>query len=128
MVSAAIRYGRRYLITQRTSKAVLPMLWEFPGGRVEDGESDEAALIRELHFRLGIEAEVGERLSSVEREYSDYIVELHLYRCELGPISPKPLMVHDMRWVAADEFDGYEFTPADQHSMDSLLFGEEYHH
>jgi 8-oxo-dGTP diphosphatase len=123
VVSAAIVQDRRYLITQRTDRAVLPMLWEFPGGRVEDGESDEAALMRELHHRLGIEAEICELLSTTEREYDDYVVHLQLYRCELGPIPAKPLRVRDLRWVTSDEFELYKFAPADQAAMDALLFG-----
>lgn len=124
VVSAAIVRNERYLITQRTAKAVLPLLWEFPGGKVEDGESDQAALKRELTLRLGITAEVAERISSTEREYDDYVVELHLYRCALGPIEPRPVNVNTMRWVKSSEFEEYQFTPADQASMDALLFGE----
>ena len=122
VVSAAICREQRYLITQRSSTAVLPRLWEFPGGRVQHGETDEAALVRELHYRLGISAEIVALISSTEREYDDYIVHLQLYRCHLGATEPKPLMVRDMRWVASDAFDDYEFTPADQKGMDALLF------
>jgi 8-oxo-dGTP diphosphatase len=124
VVSAAICRDGRYLITQRTDRAVLPLLWEFPGGRVEDGEEERAALERELAERLGIRATIGDRLSATEREYDDYVVELHLFRCGLGPIEPRPLAVRDMRWVACNEFDKFEFTPADQKSMDALLFGK----
>lgn len=124
VVSAAICRNGRYLITQRTERAVLPLLWEFPGGKVEPGERETAALARELRERLGIEAKIGDKLSSTEREYKDYVVELHLYRCELGPIEPQPGVVKDMRWVASNEFERYEFTPADQKSMDALLFGK----
>ncbi len=122
-MSAAIKKQGHYLITQRNERAVLPLLWEFPGGKVEDGETDQEALARELHFRLGIEAVIQDHLTHTEREYNDYIVELHLYRCELGPLSPQPLTVRDVRWVRPDELDGYDFTPADQISMDALLFG-----
>ena len=58
-----------------------------------------------------------------EQEYPNYIVELHLYRCDLGDAQPKPVNVKDMRWVTSGEFDQYEFTPADERSMDALLFG-----
>ena len=122
VVSAAICRDGRYLITQRNDTAVLPRLWEFPGGRVQDGESDEGALSRELRYRLGISVELQGLITSTEREYDDYVVHLQLYRCELGGIEPKPLMVRDMRWVASDDFDDYEFTPADQKGMDILLF------
>jgi len=113
----------KYLITQRNERAVLPLLWEFPGGRVEEGETDEAALMRELNYRLGVRPAVFQRLSQTEREYDDYVVELHLYRCELGEQEPSAVSVRDMRWVTSAEFDQFQFTPADKKSMDALLFG-----
>lgn len=123
VVSAAICRHGRYLITQRNERAVLPLLWEFPGGRVEENETDELALARELKWRLGVEATVGELLSTTEKEYAAYVVELHLYRCDLGATEPAAVNVRDMRWVTSAEFDQVEFTPADEKSMDALLFG-----
>ncbi len=124
VVSAAIVREGRYLITQRQEKAVLPLLWEFPGGKVESGESDEAALSRELRERLGVDAEVAEHISSTEREYDKYVVELHLYRCDIGQSEPRVGNVRDLRWVGCGEFGNFEFTPADQKSMDALLFAK----
>lgn len=121
VVSAAIEQGGRYLITQRKASAVLPLLWEFPGGRVESGESDKAALARELHYRLGIEAEILDPISQTRRDYPHYEIELVLFRCNLGPLAPKPLMVRDVRWVRSSDFDEYAFTPADERSMDAIL-------
>ena len=122
VVSAAIVREGRYLITQRQEKAVLPLLWEFPGGKVEAGESDETALTRELHERLGVTATLGEHISSTEREYDKYVVELHLYHCDIGDSEPVIGNVRDLRWVGSGEFGGFKFTPADQKSMDALLF------
>src|SRR5688572_8916072 len=124
VVSAAIVRDGRYLITQRTERAVLPLLWEFPGGRVERGEDDAAALVRELRHRIGVEAEVGELISTTEREYDAYTVVLHLYRCDIGSQQPRPAAVKEVRWVRSDEFDRFTFTPADQKSMDALLFAD----
>jgi 8-oxo-dGTP diphosphatase len=121
-VSAAIVRDGRYLITQRQEKAVLPLLWEFPGGKVEPGETDEVALRRELRERIGVDASVAEHLSSTEREYDKYLVELHLYRCDIGTAEPRVGNVRALQWVSSDEFGQFEFTPADQRSMDSLLF------
>lgn len=123
VVSAAIMDRGCYLITQRNASAVLPLFWEFPGGRVEVGETDEAALQRELHYRLGIQPLIYERLNTTEKSYADYTVRLSLFRCELGSIAPQALMVRDLRWVRSCDFDAYNFTPADQASMDALLFG-----
>ncbi len=120
VVSAAVMREGRYLITQRSEKSVLPLLWEFPGGRVEGHEGDGPALVRELQHRLGVAATVGEHLSATEREYDKYIVELHLYRCELAG-TPQARNVKDLRWVASSELTDYEFTPADEASMDALL-------
>ncbi|MFC1609907.1 (deoxy)nucleoside triphosphate pyrophosphohydrolase [Myxococcota bacterium] len=124
VVSAAIKRDGRYLITQRLDKAVLPNLWEFPGGKVERGETDEQALKRELEYRLGVDVAVGQRLNSHEQEYPKYTVQLRLYECDLGPNDPLPINVKDLRWVKSSEFDAYEFTPADEKSMDALLFGK----
>ena len=62
VVAAVIERGGRYLITQRNAGAVLPLLWEFPGGRVEEGESDEDALTREVKMRIGADVTVGEKI------------------------------------------------------------------
>jgi 8-oxo-dGTP diphosphatase len=121
VVSAAIIEDGRYLITQRSPRAVLPMLWEFPGGKVEAGESDESALVRELEHRIGVSAVIGEHLSETSREYDTYVVELHLYRCEITGV-PRPKNVRAVQWVSSGEFGNFEFTPADQSSMDTLLF------
>jgi 8-oxo-dGTP diphosphatase len=120
VVAALIERDDRYLVTQRRPSAVLSNLWEFPGGKVEDGEADAAALQREIRERLDAKVEVAELVSVVRHEYSDYSIELHLYRCELiGDF--KPLAVQDARWLRSNEFDDYAFTPADEASMNALL-------
>lgn len=111
----------RYLITQRRPTAVLPLLWEFPGGRVEPGESDRDALRRELRERLDTEIEVGQLISYVSHPYEHYCVELYLYECRLVGGHLRAVAVNDLRWVRSDEFDSYEFTPADEASMSKLL-------
>ncbi len=111
----------RYLITQRRASAVLPLLWEFPGGRVECGESDEAALKRELRERLEADIHVGQLISYVSHPYDHYTVELYLYECRLASEQVAVRAVHDARWVRSDEFDKFEFTPADEASMAKLL-------
>ena len=68
VVAAVIEHDGRYLITQRNANAVLPLLWEFPGGRVEEGETDEAALARELKEEMEIDVEVKSILGGVEAQ------------------------------------------------------------
>lgn len=121
VVAALVEREGRYLITQRRANAILPMLWEFPGGRVEEGESDEEALCREIMERLGLEARVGILISFVDHEYERYRIGLHLYQCELDEGELRTLGVADARFVSSDEFERYEFTPADELSVAKLL-------
>ena len=121
VVAAMVAREGRYLITQRRAGAVLPLLWEFPGGRVECGESDEEALRREFRERLTADVQVGQLISYVSHRYDHYTVELYLYECTLCSDSVRATAVNDFRWVRSDEFDRYEFTPADEASMAKLL-------
>ena len=118
--AAWIAAGGRYLITPRRTTAVLPNLWEFPGGRVEPDEADEAALMREIRERLDAEVKVGQLISFVRHPYERYTVDLHLYQCELLS-GVRICQVQDYRWIRSDQFDEYEFTPADEASMTKLL-------
>lgn len=121
VVSAVIETGGRYLITQRRAAAVLPLLWEFPGGRVEGAESDQEALRREVRHRLGVEVEVLTLISFVNHPYEKYSVDLYLYECRIESGEPSAVHVKDFRWVRSDEFERFDFTPADEASMAELL-------
>lgn len=120
VVAAEIERDGRYLITQRRPEASMPLLWEFPGGRVEEGESDEQALARELREEMGISVEVGLRSLHVSHEYEGYTLDLLVYRASTAD-EPRALRVHDFRWVRPEEFDQYPFPGADQRSVDALL-------
>ncbi len=121
VVAALVEEAGRYLVTQRRPAAVLPLLWEFPGGRVEAGETDAGALQREVLHRLGVGVDVGKLISFVRHPYERYTVELHLYECRLTAGRPQKRNVNDFAWVQSDEFEHYSFTPADEISMGKLL-------
>lgn len=121
VVAAVIANEGRYLITQRRPTAVLPLMWEFPGGRVEAEETDADALEREVIHRISVKIEVGELISYVSHPYEHYVVDLHLYECRVVTGELRAVNVHDFRWVKSDEFDQYPFTPADEASMNKLL-------
>ena len=121
VVAAVIERGGRYLITQRRATAVLPLLWEFPGGRVEEAESDAAALKREVQHRLGVDIQTGKLMSFVSHPYERYTVELYLYEGKLVEGEPSAVNVSDFRWVSSEDFEAYSFTPADEASMTKLL-------
>jgi len=121
VVAAVLEDGGKYLITQRRAAAVLPLMWEFPGGRVEPGETDAQALKREVMHRLGGEIECGKLISFVSHPYEHYVVDLFLYECRLLNEVLESRAVHSFKWVASTDFDQYPFTPADEASMNKLL-------
>lgn len=122
VVAAVVEHEGRYLITQRREQAVLPLLWEFPGGKVEEGERDEDALKRELRERIDAEATIGRKLGEKHHVYDGYEVALALYAATLDESHPvRARRVRDFRWVASDEFEQYPFPDADQKTMDQLL-------
>ena len=107
VVAAMIEQDGRYLITQRRPTARLPLLWEFPGGRVEENETDEAALARELLEEMEIAVDVGDRVMHVQHSYPSYDLDFRVYRCRIlrGQIVHK--RVHDHRWVTSTEMKQY---------------------
>jgi 8-oxo-dGTP diphosphatase len=111
----------KYLITQRRPEAVLPLLWEFPGGRVEDDETDQEALRREMRERLDVEIEVGTQLATSVHDYEGYTVTLVVYQADLLSEKLHPVRVNAFHWVASEDFGNYQFPPADQATMDKLL-------
>jgi len=122
VVAAVIQHDGKYLITQRRENASLPLLWEFPGGRVEPGETDADALQREFGERLGAQVEVGKPVAFRRHDYEGYSVELVLYEATLsvGEEELEAKRVKEYRWVAADEFSEYPFPPADKHTLDDF--------
>jgi len=122
VVAAVIEHEGRYLITQRNASAVLPLLWEFPGGRVEPSESDKDALEREIRGRIGATVTVGDKLGEHVHEYARYEVHMVMFSCRLvdGEV-PYPATVADLRWVTSREFLDYEFPPADETTLAKLL-------
>lgn len=121
VVAGVIGRDGRYLITQRRPTAVLPLLWEFPGGKVETNESDADALQREVKHRLGVDVRVAQLISFVTHPYERYTVDLYLYECHIAAGDPAALAVHAFQWVTSSDFDQYPFTPADEASMNKLL-------
>lgn len=123
VVAAQIEHDGRYLITQRKPTSSLPLLWEFPGGRVEPGETDEEALARELKEEMRIEVEVGAASVSVTHEYEAYVIDFRVYRCDLKTATDEIVCegVHAYRFVLPQDLDDYEFPGADQATLDALL-------
>ena len=120
IVAAEVEVDGAFLITQRRPEAELPLLWELPGGRVQEGESDTEALRRSLRDRLGVDIQLGHRVLHVTHAYSAYTLDMVVYRCAVVGV-PKPLRVADVRWVKPEAFGDYRFPGADQQTVDTLL-------
>ena len=117
------RVPGRYVITQRSKAATLPLLWEFPGGRVNEGEQDTDALFRELHERLGLDVIVDEEAMLTSHEYDTYSVEFRVFHCRLAKPDQEVShrVVNDHRWAALDEMGEFQFPPADARTLAKLL-------
>ena len=120
VVAARIEQDGKFLITQRNPHAVLPLLWEFPGGRVEDGETDEAALAREIIENIGVVATVNGLSMHVTHEYDRYFLDMLVYHATIAG-EPSAKSVNAVRWVSPADFGAYQFPGADQQTVDALL-------
>ena len=106
--------GRRMLIAQRPTGGMLGGLWEFPGGKVERGESLEEGLRREIREELGIEIKVGRPVAQVEHAYTHFRITLYAYECRVVRGRPRAIEVADWRWVQFDELDNFAFAVTDR--------------
>ena len=113
VVAALCRDGEgRILLTQRRADQPMPLLWEFPGGKVEPGEAPVAALARELEEELGCAATIGRIDEVVFHAYEDFDLYMLVYRATLHA-APRPVEVADARWVPPAELRSYDVLPAD---------------
>jgi 8-oxo-dGTP diphosphatase len=114
VVAALIARGGEVLLTRRHDKGERAGLWEFPGGKVEQGEAEQGALARELLEELGAQVQVGSLYGRTEHSYPDLHVELALYHAQLVPgADPRPLQAAEMRWVQRAEMPSLPFCEAD---------------
>ncbi|RLB52443.1 MAG: 8-oxo-dGTP diphosphatase MutT [Deltaproteobacteria bacterium] len=111
----------RVLITQRKPRAFMPLKWEFPGGKVEPGETDDQALAREIKEELGVAIDVGDHYIDLLHEYPDFIIDFHVYRCSINAGELECLGVNDFRWVDTNELESFDFPPADEPTVKQLL-------
>jgi 8-oxo-dGTP diphosphatase len=115
VVAAVVRRGDAILVTRRPDRPGRPGQWEFPGGKVEPGEDEPAALRREIQEELGCEIEVGALVLRHAHRYPDLEVDLAFYRCALPPgASPQPIGVADIAWAPIGTLASYDFLEADR--------------
>ena len=119
VVAAIIVRDRRIFATQR-GYGEWKDWWEFPGGKIEHGETPEDALKREICEELATEIEVDELLTTVEYDYPKFHLTMYCYLCTIisGDLS---LLEHeDARWLAIDELDSVKWLPADKDVIEKL--------
>ena len=123
VVSAAIFQNDKVLSVQRAEheKEYVSLKWEFPGGKVEVGESREEALVREIREELSVDIEVSEFLMTVEHTYPDFHLTMHVFRCVLdqGEITLNEHVA--LKWLSIDELDQLDWAAADVPVVKSLM-------
>lgn len=113
VVAALIWDKDKFLICQRPANKARGLLWEFAGGKVEQGETKEQALIRECQEELAITVELHEVFTEVTHDYPEITVHLTLFNCNILRGQPQLLEHNDMKWIIPADIKNYEFCPAD---------------
>lgn len=108
------------LISQRPLHKHMGGLWEFPGGKVQPGESHPSALVRELEEELNITVKVGSLFYQVEHQYPEISVHLFFYLSEITSGEPKSLEANPFQWVTASQLSDFKFPPADAELISRL--------
>ncbi|MBR1781595.1 MAG: (deoxy)nucleoside triphosphate pyrophosphohydrolase, partial [Oscillospiraceae bacterium] len=121
VVAALIWDGERFLACQRPEHKARGLLWEFVGGKVEPGETREAALIRECREELDITVQPGEIYLEVDHVYPDLTIHLTLFRAVITEGTPRPLEHNALRWLRVEEIPDYPFCPADDVILQRLM-------
>jgi mutator protein MutT len=122
VTAAVIERDGMFLLTRRPRGVHLEGCWEFPGGKCEAGEAFASCLSREIREELDTAIRVGPELFSIAHPYSDRVIELHFFACELAG-DPRPLLGQEMRWVAREELSLLEFPAADEELIRLLSRG-----
>ncbi len=120
VTAGVIRRGERVLITRRRAEAMLGGLWEFPGGKLEPGETLEQCLHREIDEELGITIRIERPLVAVKHAYSHFRITLHTFLCRHSRGRVQDLGCDEHRWVRLEQLEGFAFPKADRVVLEAL--------
>jgi 8-oxo-dGTP diphosphatase len=123
VVAALIRDDRRVLMSRRRADQPMPLLWEFPGGKIEPGESPQAALAREVREELGCELAVGAIHDVVFHAYPDFDLYMLVYAGTIATGIPRAVEVAEIAWVDVHDLPALDLLPADYPLAEALARG-----
>ena len=121
VVAALVVEDGKFMICQRPAHKARGLLWEFAGGKVESGETKEAALIRECREELGCTVAPGAVYMEVDHIYPDIAIHLTLFRATIAGGRPRKLEHADIRFIAPEEIPNYAFCPADAAILEQIM-------
>lgn len=125
VVAALIVRGEEVLIGQRRPDQPMALQWEFPGGKIEAGESPEQALARELNEELGIRATIGAPVTHIRHNYRHGgAVDLQFFAVHEFAGEIENMIFHQLRWVRLEDLPSYDFLAADRGLIRDLAAGK----
>jgi len=120
IAAGVIWRGQHILIARRPPRGLLGGLWEFPGGKLEAGETLQECLVREVREELGIEVGVGELVTTVQHAYTHFRITLHAFHCRYLSGEPQAIGCTAWKWVSLAELDDYAFPAANHRIIQAL--------
>ncbi len=120
VVAALIRDGDKFMIFQRPASKTRAFQWEFVGGKAEEGETLEQALIRECREEIGVTVSVGNVFMEVDHVYPDITIHLTLFNAEIAEGEVQMLEHNDIKSITPAEIEQYRFCPADDEILKKI--------
>jgi 8-oxo-dGTP diphosphatase len=120
VVAALIWRGEKFMICQRPANKARGLLWEFVGGKVEQGESLAQALVRECREELAITIQPSEIFAQLTHEYPDVIVHLTIFNATIKEGEPQLLEHNDLKWITKEQIPNFTFCPADEEILGKI--------
>lgn len=121
VVCAIIQSEKKILIAQRSESMKLPLKWEFPGGKIEEGENKKEALEREIYEELRMNIEVHEALTSVEHHYPEFSITLYPFLCDVKSKDFVKTEHKDIKWEKKENLTNYDWAAADIPIVEEIM-------